>query len=142
MKTQWQIYKELELIPDSVSAPSTHKLAFLLRWDQAYRSLLKPLSKKPSHEQQVDYLEGCLAIDCAKAHTDKNLHIWHRFWTFLNQPVVFPKLFVNPEPQVWKSADRAGYTWWHVYDPLTGQTADLESEEEVCIWIEEHIYRY
>jgi hypothetical protein len=140
MKTHWQIYKELELIPDSVSAPQSHKLAVLRRLGQVYRSLLEPPSQRPSHEQQLEYLERCLALDCSKPDTGTN--IWHKFWTFLNQPLVFPPLFTNPEPHVWKSADRAGYTWWHVYDPITGQTADLESEEEVCIWIEERLYRY
>jgi hypothetical protein len=138
MKTQWQIYKELELIPDSVSVPPANNLAFAMRLSQVWRSLLDTATKKPLHEQQIEYLERCLALDCS----NRSSNVWQQFWAFLNQPLVLPKLSASGEPQVWQSLDRAGQTWWHVYDPTTGQMADLESEEEVCIWLEERLYRY
>ena len=136
MKTKWQIYKELELIPDSVSTPPASNSVFGLRLSQAWRSLLNTLANKPLHEQQIESLERCFALTC----TTKNSHIWGKVWTFLNQPLVLPRLCEPSAPQVWQSIDRDGHTWWHVYDPITGRTADLESEEEVGIWLEQRPY--
>jgi hypothetical protein len=136
MKTHWQIYKELEQIPDSVSAPQANNSVFVWGLSQAWRSLLGTLAKKPLHEQQIESLERSFAIDC----TTKNSDIWGKVWTFLNQPLVLPRLSNHSEPQVWQSFDRDGHTWWHVYDPITGRTANLDSEEEVCMWLEERPY--
>ena len=44
------------------------------------------------------------------------------------------------EPEVWQGKDWFGYTWWNVYLPSTGQTIRFASEEEVRIWLEEHLY--
>jgi hypothetical protein len=42
------------------------------------------------------------------------------------------------ELRVWQSCDRQGHVWWNVADPITGKSAQLLSEAEVCIWIEQH----
>ncbi|ELS33919.1 MULTISPECIES: hypothetical protein [Pseudanabaena] len=46
----------------------------------------------------------------------------------------------NEEVQVWQKCDRHGNTYWYVYDPKTGHSAHLGSEEEVMSWIESHYY--
>lgn len=49
-------------------------------------------------------------------------------------------LSASNELQVWKR-DRQGHTYWHAYDPLTGNSTCLSSEAEMRIWIEQHYYR-
>jgi len=44
------------------------------------------------------------------------------------------------EIKVWQKVDRQGNAYWRVYDPKTGQTADLGSEIEVMAWVERHYY--
>ena len=46
----------------------------------------------------------------------------------------------SPEPQVCQKSDRAGNTWWSVYDPNTGGSSNLSSEMEVRMWLEERRY--
>lgn len=45
------------------------------------------------------------------------------------------------EPQIWVSSDRAGTTWWHGYDPLTGRSVTRSSEAEMRVWVEERYYQ-
>lgn len=47
----------------------------------------------------------------------------------------------NSEIQVCKEHDRAGYTWWKLYDPITSETIYFDSEEELRSWIEESYRR-
>lgn len=54
-------------------------------------------------------------------------------WNWLNKA-----LFEEPELQIREMSDRVGNTWWHIYDPRTGKTAWLDSENEVLIWIEKN----
>ncbi len=140
MKTQWQVYKELELIPDSVVTPQANKLTSALRLGQVWRSLIDTLTKKLSRQQPIEYLERCLALNCSEFYTARNSNTWHMLWTFLNQPLFVPQLPGYPEPHIWYGPDRAGHNWWHVYDPKSGQTIELETEEEVRIWLEERFY--
>ncbi|NJM65993.1 MAG: hypothetical protein HC851_10165 [Acaryochloris sp. RU_4_1] len=37
--------------------------------------------------------------------------------------------------------DRQGNLWWIVYDPITNQSAQLASEDEVRLWIEQFYQR-
>lgn len=100
MKTQWQVYKELELIPDSVVAPQANKLTSALRLDQVWRALIDTLTKKPSHQQPIEYLERYLALNCSEFYTARNSNTWHMLWTFLNQPLFVPQLPGYPEPRI------------------------------------------
>lgn len=58
--------------------------------------------------------------------------IWRSFVTALVQ---------RSETQIWQTTDRAGHTWWNVYDPNTGETVRLDSDAEVRAWIEQSYYR-
>lgn len=139
MKTQWQIYKELELLPDSIPQTGAANCLFALHLNKVWRVLSNTLSVKlPHDEQRVEYLERCLLLDCGRYVAVNNS--WQKLWTVLNQLLWQPQSC--PEPQIWQRSDRAGYTWWHVYDPITGRTAQLESEEAVQIWLEERFYSY
>ncbi len=66
-----------------------------------------------------------LAINTAQA-------IWH---------AVADGLMGGSDLRVWQSHDRQGQTWWHLYDPKTGDSAQVSSEEEALNWIEESYYR-
>ncbi|AFZ61215.1 hypothetical protein H6G54_29250 [Anabaena cylindrica FACHB-243] len=60
------------------------------------------------------------------------IKFWRRFVDFL---------YREPEPEVWERRDRHGNIWWSAYDPATGQSAYLASEQEVMIWIEQIYYQ-
>lgn len=138
MKSQWQAYKELELLPDIVEPQTIHSplIGYLDSW---WRSLLSRRAGSLDYENQVEYLERRLKLLCERstAHT----HVWQKLWRLLNQPLRFgPHQPTQAEPEVRQTLDQTGQTWWTVYDPLTGQTAYLESEAEVQIWLEERLY--
>lgn len=42
----------------------------------------------------------------------------------------------NAESHLWQSFDWAGFACWHLYDPLTGQTLDLNSRNDVRTWLD------
>jgi hypothetical protein len=136
MKTQWQDYKSLELIPDSVPDPESISLTFANRIGEFWRQIFAPFSST-SVEEPYEYLERCLELDSSKLFSDKRSSPWYKFRTFFSD-LFDCRISHSPEPEVWQSADSVGNLWWHVYDPMTGQSADLESEEEVQIWLEEH----
>lgn len=138
MKSRWQNYKELELIPDTVGDPNRHRIAL---WDWLSRrqqSRLTKLIENSSFEEKVGYLERSLTLDCEA--TAGSSSFWERLWQMLNQPI--PGIWQRSpqEPQISQIADREGHLWWQAYDPLTGQTTYLDSEEEVQIWLEERLY--
>lgn len=47
----------------------------------------------------------------------------------------------NIEMRVWKTVDKTGRSLWKLYDPITGETFDFNSENEVRTWIEESYNR-
>jgi len=57
MNVQWQRYKELELVPDTISAPKRRFELFLLA--AAWRSLVNALMWEHFYEQRTDHLERC-----------------------------------------------------------------------------------
>ena len=40
------------------------------------------------------------------------------------------------EPKIWRKRDRAGNWYFQVFDPITGASSILESEQEVRVWLE------
>ena len=51
-------------------------------------------------------------------------------------------LFADPhEPRIRRGIHKNGALFWHVYDPVTGESAHLFEELEVRMWLEER-YRY
>ncbi|HIK57411.1 MAG TPA: hypothetical protein IGS37_19880 [Synechococcales cyanobacterium M55_K2018_004] len=47
----------------------------------------------------------------------------------------------NAEPHVWTTRDH-GMSVWHAYDPLTGESLEVGSEEDVRVWLEERYYTH
>ncbi len=49
----------------------------------------------------------------------------------------------EPEIQVCQTFDRTGSLWWYAVNPVTGQSAWLESSDEAQSWIEQiHASRF
>ncbi|OKH55850.1 hypothetical protein NIES2101_03165 [Calothrix sp. HK-06] len=67
---------------------------------------------------------------------------WHKITYHLQKigQSVVNTLFTEPEFIIRESKDRQGHVWYDAYDPKTGRTGHLTSEEEVHIWIEESFY--
>lgn len=58
---QWQVYRQLELISDSVPKPDTNSFKFGLNF--LWRGLLNLLAEELVDEQRVEYLDRCWARD-------------------------------------------------------------------------------
>lgn len=140
MKTRWQIYKELELIAEEIPAPQANQ-SFLSNWlttIRRSRSDFNPESLLP--QQQIGHLEKCWTLNGSELSATPG--IWQKVWKFLNQPISLPKFLpTRSEPQIEKTIDPAGRAWWYVFDPVTGQAAYLESEDEVLVWLEGRLYQ-
>jgi hypothetical protein len=147
MKTQWQVYKELELIPDAVSCPHPFTIGkYLIHLRQkpqveTQRSPLSPLNKFAciAWQQNVNHLEQCLTISDFDTQASRNL--WHNFLGFVDQVLEkWQIIAVAPEPTVSQKTNAAGDLLWQVHDPRTGKTIDLESAEAVQVWLDERYY--
>ncbi|MCA1993165.1 MAG: hypothetical protein LDL41_14180, partial [Coleofasciculus sp. S288] len=44
------------------------------------------------------------------------------------------------ELRIWTTTDHYGNTYWHAYDPVTGKSTHLSSEDEMRVWIERRYY--
>jgi hypothetical protein len=139
MKTQWQDYRELELIPDSVPPPDIPQ-APIVRWlyDNC-QALYNNLTCSLSADQPVDYLEQCFQLDCDRSNQFPSFG--ELIWRFFTYPLGSKRSTAShKEPKIRQIQDREGQTWWQAYDPITGQTTYLSSEHEVQIWLEERLY--
>ncbi len=58
-------------------------------------------------------------------------HLWQTLLAYLT-----PSL----EPRVWLSLDVTGRPQWNAYDPVTGKSTHLASEDEMRIWLEKRHY--
>jgi hypothetical protein len=47
-----------------------------------------------------------------------------------------------PELKIWQKQDRHGHIVWHAYDPWTGDSISLSSEEEMRYWIESRYHHH
>lgn len=50
------------------------------------------------------------------------------------------QLIQGQEPHIRQQRDRFGETVYHVYDPVTKQSAKYSTEEEVKIWLDERFH--
>lgn len=48
----------------------------------------------------------------------------------------------SSEPHVWLTQDAQGHPHWKAYDPVTKQSADYLSEQDMRAWLEERHYFY
>ena len=61
--SQWKIYAELEEIPSAVAPPQADASTLTSALAIAWRSLLNTFCQELLYEQQVDYLERCMALN-------------------------------------------------------------------------------
>ncbi|HEY9642549.1 MAG TPA: hypothetical protein V6C57_18835 [Coleofasciculaceae cyanobacterium] len=47
---------------------------------------------------------------------------------------------VDLDPRVCQERDRYGRSYWHVFDPITNQDQFFDTEDEVCVWLEQRYY--
>ncbi|MEB3882384.1 hypothetical protein [Lyngbya sp. CCY1209] len=53
---------------------------------------------------------------------------------------LFKSLAGGNQLEIWQSRDRQGNLLWNVRDRLSGRSAQLDSEQEVRIWLEERYH--
>lgn len=46
------------------------------------------------------------------------------------------------ELRVWQASDPDGYIHWRAHDPLTGESAICDSEDEMRVWIEQRYHNH
>jgi hypothetical protein len=56
---QWEAYKQLELVPDTVDRPDSHRVPFKFGIDLVWRTLITLLVDELVTEQKADYLDRC-----------------------------------------------------------------------------------
>lgn len=83
-KTQWENYKELELIPHSTPEPQGDKQAFAFGLDWAWKVLIVALTRELVYEQQIEYLQRCWDLNDFEPNTDKKSHTWQQLWILMN----------------------------------------------------------
>lgn len=83
-ESQWEAYKKLELIPDSVANPQANKFSFTFGLNQAWRLLLTALMDELVDDLQVDYLERCWALNNFESDDNAGLQTLQRFWTLMS----------------------------------------------------------
>jgi hypothetical protein len=144
MKPWWQLYKELELIPDAVQEPQADSPSVAATVRRFWRSLLTFLTQEPIDdsidEHRIEMLERCFALDMTKPQPAGIKGIWQKLQSFLDGLWLENESGILREPEIWQSLGRDGHLWWHVYDPVTGRIVDMGTEEEVRIWLEERLY--
>jgi hypothetical protein len=79
MKTQWQRYRELELIPASVPQPKPNRFFALAPLGTAWRLLIDALAREHiCYEHRTEYLERCWAMDIAELEAGEQANTWHQ----------------------------------------------------------------
>ncbi len=82
MNVQWQRYKELELIPDIISAPKRRFELFPLA--TAWRSLVNALMWEHFYEQRTDYLERCWQLNEREIENSEVSLTLHKLWMLMD----------------------------------------------------------
>lgn len=84
MKTAWQTYQALELLPNSAPEPKNNPLVNTLLLSHFWRSLMNALTQEHVYEQRRDYFERCWAIDYADPYTTKHTDQLKKLLTLLD----------------------------------------------------------
>ncbi len=84
MKTNWQHYKELELIPSSAREPRRNKLAIVFPLDKMWQLFLNALVQEHLYEQRTEYLERCWTLNYAEPYTVKTADQLHKLWSLMD----------------------------------------------------------
>ncbi len=80
---QWQQYRQLELLPNSMSNPAEEAHLFAMGLNWLWRPLLALLIDELVEEQRVEYLDRCWSIDEPSIAHPAATPL-QRFWTLIN----------------------------------------------------------
>lgn len=138
MNNQWHLYQQLEFMTEAVP-PQRHQSAWMERFNPVYRSLTKKFINNLSHDKQIEHLEHSWKLDRLNEYS--SLRFAGVFWAVCQQSLI-RWLSTSREPEVCQVSDQNGQVWWYAHDPVTGQMAYLETEEEVQVWLEERLHYY
>lgn len=79
---QWQRYKELELIPNTIAAPRRRLGLFPLA--VAWRSFVNALMWEHFYEQRTDYLERCWQLNERETENTEVSLTLHKLWMLMD----------------------------------------------------------
>jgi len=60
---QWQVYKQLELIPETIPDPRKAGIAFTFGCGWVWKNLLQLAASELIEDQQIKYLQRCWTIN-------------------------------------------------------------------------------
>ncbi|MBD1865352.1 MULTISPECIES: hypothetical protein [Trichocoleus] len=140
MKSQWQNYRDLELIANPRSQQQPQHLPFSDRLDRIWRSLIDAGIKAFSEQQQTEHLDRCWSLAAPQGQPTNPFNICRLLWLNIRQVLTNSRI-TSEEPEIQEISDRDGSYGWSVINPRTGQKTYLQSEDEVRVWLEERFYR-
>lgn len=111
MKTNWQIYRGLELIPDSIPAAQPQSRIGMTLW-RLRRSLANTLVRELTGSQQIKHLQRCAALDAPPASSTQ-ISTWA-----LAEPLgqaKLPIVQVFAPTAVEQSSSNTEFTGWSWY---------------------------
>lgn len=81
-------------------------------------------------------------IEAASLQTQpkRNLHLRTKLNDLWQAVIEF--LETSSELYITQIQDKTGQTQWKAFDPITGQSAQFDSEEDVRVWVEERYYQH
>ena len=89
---------------------------------------------KATSHYSADFFKGSESFKPAKSAPKSGLNaLLERVRSFLTTNTT--------EPRIQQKRDRVGQSYWHTFDPITGQTNYFETETEVYQWLEKRYYQ-
>jgi len=132
MESQWQNYRNLEQIDGTIASPPAQQTLLSRLLSYFWRSRLNHYTEQLSSAQQLAHLEACF-VGQPKSLKQRLAELWQ----VLLQPLL-RRSQTSAKPHIWQSRSWNGEERWHVYDPMSGQTTVLLSEQDLLIWLESH----
>ncbi|WP_309741589.1 hypothetical protein [Chamaesiphon sp. OTE_20_metabat_361] len=80
-RDRWEVYKQLELVPDPIDNSAYNRGGFKFGIDRIWRTILGLLMDELVAEQQVEYLDRCWDVDAKDRSASKTLQ---RFLTLIS----------------------------------------------------------
>jgi hypothetical protein len=81
---QWEAYKQLELVPDTVDRPQRDRVNFKFGIDRAWRVLVSLLMDELVTEQKVEYLDRCWEANALEVSKRSPSQTLKRFLTLIS----------------------------------------------------------
>lgn len=92
-----------------------------------------------SQQQRLNYETLELISSTSSASQSQRSHLARALQNWFSQVGRFLQTLVilDANPRIWQRCDRAGNTWWTLYDPVTQRFYQFSSESEVRMWLDE-----